>query len=149
MNSYGKVTAEVPIFGDKLCDHCTYSEDKPIYMMPGVNKHGETIAIPIGKKILSRHMLFLGGIGTGKTNAINCFLRNTRRCLTDDDVLIIFDTKGDFYRDFYMPGDIVISNDDRASGGEGADYWNIFNEVMADDRLVENVSEIAKVLFSE
>ena len=150
MNSYGgNVTSEVPIFGDRLCDACTYNENNPFYFMPGTNRYNQQIGIPIGNSILSRHMLFLGGIGTGKTNAINLFLRNTRASLTSNDVVIIFDTKGDFYKDFYIPGDIVISNDERATGGDREDYWNIFNEIIADDRVEENVSEISKVLFSE
>ena len=143
------INSETPIFGDKLTTVCTHRESTPLYMMPGRNKNGESIAIPIGESILSRHMLFLGGIGTGKTNAMNLFIRNTRRVMTDRDVMVIFDTKGDYYREFYRPGDIVISNDERATGREGLDYWNIFNEVSADDRIEENVLEIANTLFAK
>ena len=32
---------------------------------------GQPMMIPIGEHILSRHMLLLGGIGTGKSNAFN------------------------------------------------------------------------------
>lgn len=149
MAVYGGVNIEETIFGDRLCDVCTYKDSSPIYMMPGKNKRGEPGAIPIGNNILSRHMLFLGGIGTGKTNAMNLFIRNTRRTMTKDDVMVIFDTKGDYYREFYQPGDIVICNDDRATGGFQTDYWNLFNEVTADERIEENVLEIANVLFSE
>ena len=150
MNQGANITSEVPIFGDRLYNQCTYQAEKtPIYYMPGTDRYNRQFGIPIGNKILSRHMLFLGGIGTGKTNAINQFLKRTRATLTGNDVVIIFDTKGDFYKDFYTPGDIVISNDKRATGRSGENYWNIFNEIMADDRLEENVSEIAKVLFSD
>ena len=116
------INSETPIFGDKLTAVCTHREARPIYMMPGRNRNNENIAIPIGESILSRHMLFLGGIGTGKTNAMNLFIRNTRRVMTDRDVMVIFDTKGDYYREFYEPGDIVISNDERATGIRGTDY---------------------------
>ena len=143
------INSETPIFGDKLTTVCTHREARPIYMMPGRNRNNENIAIPIGESILSRHMLFLGGIGTGKTNAMNLFIRNTRRVMTDRDVMVIFDTKGDYYREFYEPGDIVISNDERATGISGTDYWNIFNEVTADDRIEENVLEIANTLFAD
>lgn len=149
MQSIKDINCEVPIFGDKLSAKCIHREDKTLYMMPGKNKNEESIAIPVGESILSRHMLFLGGIGTGKTNAINLFIRNTRRVLTDRDVMVIFDTKGDYYREFYEPGDIVISNDDRATGCDGKDYWNIFREVAADDRIEENVLEIANTLFAD
>ena len=143
------VNSEMPIFGDHLSDRCDYKDKNPLYMMPGTNIRGESLFIPIGEKLLSRHMLFLGGIGTGKTNAMNCFIRNTRRILGENDVAIIFDTKGDYYKEFYTPGDIVISNDERATGESEADYWNIFNEISADDRIEENVSEITKSIFAE
>lgn len=143
------MNSEVPIFGDKLTTVCAHKETRPLYLMPGKNKNSESIAIPIGESILSRHMLFLGGIGTGKTNAMNLFIRNTRRVLTDKDVIVVFDTKGDYYKEFYESGDVVISNDERATGTEGLDYWNIFDEVAADNRIEENVLEIANVLFAE
>lgn len=105
--------------------------------------------IPVGEQMLSRHLLLLGGIGTGKSNAFHFLIRNVRSSLTDRDVAIIFDTKGDFYREFYQPGDVVISNDSRASGGSGPDYWNLFGEISIDDRIEENILEIAKSFFSE
>ena len=149
MQGINNINSETPIFGDKLSLNCTHTEGNPLYMMPGVNKNNGNIAIQIGESILSRHMLFLGGIGTGKTNAMNLFIRNTRRVLSEKDVVVIFDTKGDYYKQFYMPGDIVISNDERATGSNGIDYWNIFNEVTADDRTEENVLEIANTLFAD
>ena len=105
--------------------------------------------IPVGEQMLSRHMLLLGGIGTGKSNAFNFLIRNVRANLTDRDVVVIFDTKGDFYHEFYRPGDVVISNDARADGGSGPDYWNLFGEVTIDDRVEENILEIAKSFFAE
>lgn len=149
METISRTNFEAPIFGDRLTTTCTHREKAPIYMMPGTNIKGEPLAIPIGESILSRHMLFLGGIGTGKTNAMNLFIRNTRQVMTDRDVMIIFDTKGDYYREFYQPGDIVISNDSRATGVSGEDYWNIFNEVSADERVEENVLEITNTLFAD
>lgn len=149
MQTINNINSEIPIFGDKLATSCAHKEEIPLYMMPGSNKKSDSIAIPIGESILSRHMLFLGGIGTGKTNAMNLFIRNTRRVLTDEDVVVIFDTKGDYYREFFNHGDIVISNDDRATGSVKADYWNIFNEVTADGRIEENVLEIANTLFAD
>ena len=149
MQGVSSINSEIPIFGDKLENKCVHKEAFPLYMLPGTNKNGVNIAIPIGESILSRHMLFLGGIGTGKTNAMNLFIRNTRRVLTEKDVVVIFDTKGDYYREFYTPGDIVISNDERATGSNFTDYWNLFNEVTADGRIEENVLEIANTLFAK
>lgn len=135
--------------GNRLFDTCQYQEKDPHFFLMGHNALGEPMRIPVGEQMLSRHMLLLGGIGTGKSNAFNFLIRNVRSSLTDRDVVIIFDTKGDFYREFYQPGDVVISNDSRADGGSGPDYWNLFGEVTIDDRVEENILEIAKSFFSE
>ena len=137
------------VAGNQLATQNQYSEDNYKFILNGSNIYGEQIHIPVGERMLSRHMLFLGGIGTGKTNGINFMIKNVLNNLYSDDVVIIFDTKGDFYKEFYTPGDIVISNDERACGPNGEDYWNIFNEVTVDDRLEENIIEIANALFAD
>ena len=135
--------------GNRLFDTCQYQEDDPHFFLMGHSAQGDPMRIPVGEQMLSRHLLLLGGIGTGKSNAFHFLIRNVRSSLTDRDVAIIFDTKGDFYREFYQPGDVVISNDSRASGGSGPDYWNLFGEISIDDRIEENILEIAKSFFSE
>ena len=107
------------------------------------------VSVPLDADLLSRHMMFLGGIGTGKTNAFFQIMHQLRQTFSQDDVMIIFDTKGDFYREFYQPGDVVISNDDTATGIQGTDYWNIFNEIENDSHMEENIVEIAKTLFGK
>lgn len=135
--------------GDKLINYCPYEDDKARFSFVGTNRQGENIFFPAGEQLLSRHLLLLGGIGTGKTNTFNYLIGNVRNSLGPEDVMIIFDTKGDFYKEFYCPGDIVISNDERACGENGVDYWNIFKEIMIDGRVEENVLEIANSLFYE
>jgi len=115
----------------------------------GTAPNGNDIFVPFDTELLSRHILFLGGIGTGKTNAVFQILRQLRHTMTQDDIMIVFDAKGDFYRGFYQPGDIVISNDDTATGAHGVDYWNIFNEIELDERMEENIVEISKTLFHQ
>lgn len=105
--------------------------------------------VPFNNDLLSRHILFLGGIGTGKTNSYFQLINQLQHQLTENDVMIIFDSKGDFYEKFYAHGDIVISNDDRSTGKFGIDYWNVFNEIEDDAHLEENVVEIANTLFSD
>jgi len=101
--------------------------------------------------LLSKHIMFIGGIGTGKTNAISQAITQFQANLTDNDVMIVFDSKGDFYKEFYREGkDVVISNDNKAIGLDGKkDYWNIFNEIERDERMEENIIEISKTLFSD
>ena len=104
-------------------------------------------SILLDENLLSRHIMLLGGIGTGKTNTINMLLRQLLARVTADDVIIIFDSKGDFYKEFYTPGDVVISNDSHATGPNGPDFWNIYNEIERDEHMEENINEIATAIF--
>ena len=131
-----------------------YPVKNPVCAFQGIGPNGEMLYVPLDENLLSRHMLILGGIGTGKTNTFIQVLRQLiqmpqqPRRLTPNDVVIVFDTKGDFYNEFYRPGDIVISNDHTATGPNGPDYWNIFNEVERGERMEETIIEIAKTLFA-
>ena len=103
--------------------------------------------IPLTEKVLSKHTLFIGTTGTGKTTAINQMLRQLIRKMTDQDVMIIFDTKGDFKKSFFRSGkDTVLSND-----GASTAIWNLFQEGLADgDKQIEqNMMEITASLFDE
>lgn len=82
------------------------------------------------ESILSKHLLLMGGIGSGKTNTFNFIIDQIIARMTDNDVMIIFDTKGDFAQKFYQPGDprhVMIGN--------GREYrhntlhWNLFGEL--------------------
>ena len=101
------------------------------------------------EKLLSQHLMLIGGIGSGKTNTFNQIMQNIAPQLSARDVMIIFDTKGDFYKEFYTPGDIVISNDAMARGSNGPDFWNVINELEDDGMLEENCIEIANALFAD
>ena len=113
----------------------------------GISQQGTENYVSMDEALLSRHLMFLGGIGTGKTNAFYQIMGQLRKNMTQEDVMVVFDTKGDFYRKFYQPGDVVISNDATATGPNGTDYWNIFNEIENDDHMEENIVEISKSLF--
>lgn len=136
--------------GDKLqTNPVSMIGNEPKCFLIGKDESEHKLQVPIDSDILSRHMMLLGGIGTGKTNAFNQIIRQLRSTMTSDDIMIIFDTKGDFYNEFYRPGDIVISNDDTATGDNGIDYWNIFNEIELDEHMEENIVEISKSLFHQ
>jgi len=115
----------------------------------GKNSLGQPDRFSLSEKLLSQHLLLLGGIGSGKTNTFNQILQSLIPQMTNRDVMVIFDTKGDFYKEFYRPGDIVISNDSTARGANGVDYWNLLNEIEDDGRIDENVIEIANTLFAD
>src|SRR5690348_8806192 len=98
---------------------------------------------------LSRHLLFLGGIGTGKTNAMMQLVLALRERADPDDVFVVFDTKGDFLREAYQPGDAVITSDPGAV--PGGVVWNVFREMIDEDQDArsDQAYEIASTVFSE
>ena len=125
------------------------NEPCPVYLA-GKSGYGQWARVGLTKSILSKHIMLLGGIGTGKTNAFFQIVDQLDHQIRPEDVVIIFDTKGDFYQEFYKPGDVVISNDSTASDQLGRkNYWNIFNEVSTGSRQYESVLEISKSLFKE
>jgi len=108
--------------------------------------------LSLSKELLSRHMLFIGGTGSGKTNALNFFIQDIKNKMTDNDVMIIFDTKGDFENRFFDKSqDVVIGNSQRYR--KRSEIWNIFEDILADgwdeeDYLI-NLNEITANLFKK
>ena len=139
------------LFGDELkAVPPMIQERNPLFYFKGRDNMGNHWNIPVSENVLSRHLLLIGGIGTGKTNAFFQIVSQLKDKLTKDDVMIIFDTKGDFYKEFYRLGDIVISNDNTAAGPDGKpDYWNIFNEIAEGEQQYSSVVEISKSLFKD
>lgn len=106
----------------------------------------------------STHLLLLGGIGSGKTTVFNHIIQSLRQTMTRQDVMIILDSKGDFYKEFYQPGDVVIGNGTQYK--QKSSSWNIYGEVMGklfspNEPYVYkkewdlNAREIMKSLFKE
>ncbi len=144
--------SDAVLFGNELkrVSPCLTDDENTVFYFKGKDNQGIFKKIPISNSQLSRHMMLLGGIGTGKTNVFYQMISQIKDKLTEDDVMIIFDTKGDFYKEFYQPGDVVISNDETAVGPDGnPDYWNIFNEAAAGEQQYASVMEIAKSLFKD
>lgn len=138
------------LYGDSLWKTIPeITTQKPICVLSGTDGTGTKAFIPFDNNIFSRHIMLLGGIGTGKTNAFFHIISSLDKKITDNDVMIIFDTKGDFYHEFFKEGDVVISNDDSSIGPNGKNYWNIFNEISYDEHMLESVVEISKSLFGE
>ena len=105
--------------------------------------------------ILSKHLLLLGGIGSGKTNTINFIMDSLQKSMTDEDIMIIFDSKGDYKERFFDVNNskhILIAHAKEYRGISKS--WNIFDELKnSHGEYEENVSisiakEISKQLFS-
>jgi type IV secretory pathway TraG/TraD family ATPase VirD4 len=108
-----------------------------------------TGAIPISDELLSQHILLIGGIGQGKTNAIYHLLAGLRRHMTSEDIAVIFDPKGDYHKTFFRPGDIVINDPDLHRTSD-VNPWNLLAEVRASSHdREETTNEIAHTLFDE
>lgn len=108
---------------------------------------GPAGAIRFDETGLSKHILFLGGIGTGKTTAMMQLLQGLREQAGHDDVFVIFDTKGDFQQAFRRPGDAVLSG---GTGQPGNAVWNVFSDLPGDHgTLADQIYEISSTIFSE
>lgn len=79
-------------------------------------------------KLLSSHMLALGSIGSGKTNLIYHIIKAIITALSENDIVIFFDSKGDFLKRFYRPGDYVIGNSNQYSQYP-LSKWNLYKEL--------------------
>lgn len=101
---------------------------------------------------LSKHTILIGSTGCGKTTLMNKMIEQTLKKLTANDVVIIFDSKGDYYSRFGKnPGSQVIGNSKPYLNRSLR--WNIFKEILfeatSDRDIVMNAQEIAKILFAD
>ena len=94
---------------------------------------------------------YVGGTGCGKSTLFYHIIEQLKDKMTDDDVMIIFDSKGDFYSKFFASGDYVIGNSLQYI--QQSQRWNIFKEILADGwderQVMMNAQEICKALFEE
>jgi len=99
-------------------------------------------------KLLSSHILAIGSIGTGKTNLLYHLVKEVINSLTDKDIVIFFDSKGDFLKRFYRVNDYVIGNSQQYAGYNPA-KWNIYKEIRNGGSLSreDTIREIATSLF--
>ena len=121
--------------------------DLPAVSDAKVHFISEDLKIPLTEEILTKHILYTGTIGMGKTTAMFQLVDQLVENMTNDDVMVIFDTKGDFKEKFYREGiDVVISADKKATA-----YWNIFKEVLinGEEHVEENLLEIVNSLFED
>ncbi len=130
-------------------DATVTAEKNVVTLLEGMHIHqGPPRSLSLGDELLSTHVLFLGGIGSGKTNAMKQLVRQLRSKNGQSDVFVIFDTKGDFQRSFYRPGDAVISS--HPAEDAGGVVWNLFQDLSGDPaERGEEIYEIASTIFSD
>lgn len=108
---------------------------------------GERYDIHLTPEALSQHILFSGAIGSGKTTAMNGLLHSIVASMTEKDVMVVFDAKGDFKQHFYRPGkDVILS-----CRSDSTAVWNMFREVELDGsgELEMNLMELVNSFFGE
>jgi type IV secretory pathway TraG/TraD family ATPase VirD4 len=109
-------------------------------------------AFTLDNEVLSKHTMLIGATGCGKTTLFNHFVSQIKRSMTNDDVMIVFDSKGDFYSKFFdKHTDIVIGNSKQYAAQSA--HWNIYKEILADgweerDYII-NTQEICRSFFEE
>ena len=136
------------IFGNSILENRAPACRAPFLCYPGKCLDG-TEGFSLGRSELSKHVLLLGGAGSGKTNAFSYTIEKSREEMTDTDVAVIFDTKGEFYEMFRREGDYVIGNSSQFRSI--SNVWNIFDEILidgdAEEQVQANAKEIAAALF--
>ena len=122
----------------------------PLVVLQG-SREGVPSYFTLDEDTLSKHSLIIGGTGCGKTKLFFHFVDQLKQKLTQNDVMIIFDSKGDFYSRFCSPNDAVIGNSKLYRSI--SEKWNLFREVLMDgydkkDYRV-NIREICHAFFQE
>ena len=135
--------------GMQIARDIPYRDPDAFLSLIGADGNGKNAFLPVGDSLLSRHLLLLGSSGTGKSNMLRHLLRNLRVNLTDSDVLVTFDPTGEYSALFSQTGDVVFADDPRASDGSGEARWNLFEELLDEDRILEDASALCDMLFQE
>jgi len=113
---------------------------------------GKPSAFMLNDETLSKHTMLIGGTGCGKTTLFYHFVSQLKRGMSRDDVMIVFDSKGDFHSKFYdKSSDLVIGNSRQYSSD--SQRWNIFKEILADGweerDFIINAQEVCKSFFED
>ena len=139
-----------PVYGTVLEKNPLPTTRTPFLTIPGQFR-GQSAPLTLDKETLSKHTMLIGGTGCGKSNVFYHMINGIRRQMTPEDVMIVFDTKGDYYRLFARPGDVVIGG-----GRAFADRtvkWSLFREILSDGwkrKDVElNTQELSWAIFRE
>ena len=103
---------------------------------------------------LSKHTILIGSTGCGKTTLLFQYVQQILNRMSDKDIIIIFDSKGDYFNKFYNSHeDLVIGNSKKYR--DKSVHWNMFKEIVdglsKDDweQIKQNASEICRSLFQD
>ena len=119
----------MPLRQDALCGSLLTENFPPKHSGAGVvlRDNAGNFSFCLDEKILSKHVLIIGSTGTGKTNLFYHIVNQIKDNMSADDVMLIFDSKGDFYDKFFSTGDVVVGNS--AQYRKFSQKWSIYNEI--------------------
>ncbi len=141
---------QTPIFGSLVDQNPLMGAKHPSVAIGGVFK-SQPAFLNLDEDILSKHLMLIGGTGSGKSNVFYHLIAQIKKQLTPNDVMIIFDTKGDYYNLFKGKNDIVIGNS--STYYSISEKWNIFKEITADGweehKIEMNTNEISWSIFND
>ena len=139
-----------PVHGSTLEYNSLGGSTNNFITLPGLFNQ-KTSSIGIDEDILSKHMMLIGGTGCGKSNVFYHIIDQVKKRMTAKDVMIVFDTKGDYYNLFADKSDLVIGNSPEFIGKSA--HWNLFREILSDgwnDQIIEtNIQEMSWAIFRE
>lgn len=119
-----------------------------------IREHSDSRSLYFNEKLLSKHMIALGAIGSGKTNFLYYVFQSLLQRLQDggqghsQDRVICFDPKGDYCEKFFSRNSVCIGSD----VANITDSWNLFAEVMDTPTSpidCELLRQIATTLFKK
>lgn len=109
-------------------------------ILTGTDKYRAPVSIDVNNSVG-----FFGVSRSGKTTQIKkllCSTVNKADCLN-----LVFDIKGEFTREFYKPGNKVLSLHDK--DGYSTERWSLMREVVSSQHPHTTAAEIADTVFSE
>lgn len=111
----------------------------------------DNTGVVLDDELFSKHILALGSIGSGKSNLMYHIVNSVIKNITEDDLVIFFDAKGDYLKEFYRDGDIVIGNKKSLDPKYDISYWNIFSDILFSDNeeINDTIREITSALFKK
>lgn len=111
-----------------------------------VRCRGKPAQIGLDDDDLGRGVLLVGTSGVGKSSALLNLLKPIRENLSAEDVMVVFDYKGELFNALGKPNDVLIGN-----GGIGRipnRRWSIFKELAQNAKTQSDYEENARVAAS-
>lgn len=107
--------------------------------------------IVLDDELLSKHILALGSIGSGKSNLMYHIVKSIIGSVNENDIIVFFDAKGDYLSEFYREGDFVIGNKNRLGGKYKVALWNIYKDIIMspEEEQLDTIREITSSLFKK